>query len=1116
MTLALYGKSRKRQFTLVTAAILAVLLSMAAVFATPAIPGSASQSDGVCDFVGYGYVDKINWSDGDSSKSHTAPTGKVIDEVCIKGGAGMFAANEPHGTPFDEQANGAHAGSFKGLKDITEDRSDIGIGNGQPHTDGCYVVSGIGNTSVTITEGSGCKGVSHTAVKYKDAPPPPASSITITKSADPSDDGTPFSFLVTKDSADFGAFDLQHGGVKNYPDLAPAKYDFWETNIPADWQNVNAVCSGATNSTIVWDSGNDKVLEITLAAGEDISCTFYNEKDEAPGTKTVKVLKTWSGAEPTDADKAGFSVTIDPFVSESVVCDYDTVMAENCIATVGETELYEVTETLPAGWTTDLIWTEGAVFDASTCEPAATALASTVVPDAGCVHSITNTRETQEVRPVVTFYKYVCENYASVPANTTDGSTASQANDVGQPDQVDQSGAILGGEWPEGSNTIPNPPGAFQGCELADGWNFTLATNQNFNTNVTTTGNTVGGMVQIELTQEQLAAAEAGPNNLWVKENYRAGEGYGFAAVKCHTDHLHRDNLEWIDLSGNNFTENPVCVAFNVAPQAPATTTVEAFKVWEGGTPSAELLTNFRVTIFPSVSPGVTCEWDGSKLVALGTSDPCKVTIGLDETYTIIETGLPQGATGPLEYQPGTAATFNAATCEEDSPNDPVFFSALASEGCEHTITNTYQGQEICEDNYGLGWVNDADGGYFQYPWVKKGAVKNYPSIRFENGEVIATFQSKDDHCGFNVRFSLYNLPNGEKEPWNEQEHVDSKFQSVPEGEDGNYELRIPVPTDICWFQADLYFTNGTSEFDSNGTPLEVMDANNNKWYRVVPHHTPAPDVLLNGGEGKSWLLVTKDDRNCETQEILGALSVSKVIDLNGAASGPETSFEICIQQTEDAEGDPVVGATPICQSFPDADGDPYQHTFTDLPLGEYTVTETNPGSAWQVIGNGQVKEVTADNVPAATITNKLKTGKAKAFKYWDKNGSGSWYNEPGLSGWTIELRKDNVVLDSKQTNGSGFAEFNNLPIGTYQLCEVMSQAQQTAGWINTDPGAGEFCKFVNVTNNDIAHAKFGNVQKSKVTIKKVAEGAGQLTFGFSGPDSNSRRPSSSSRATTG
>ncbi len=326
-----------------------------------------------------------------------------------------------------------------------------------------------------------------------------------------------------------------------------------------------------------------------------------------------------------------------------------------CVATVGQNRLYEVTEPLPAGWTTDLLWTEGAIFDPATCELAADASLATIVAEADCVHSITNTKQTQETFPVVTFYKYVCEDYASVPANTTNGDTPGQANAVGQPDQVASANATLGGEWPFGSNAIPNPHGAFPGCELADGWNFTLATDQGFSTNTTTTGNTSSGMVQIELTQAQLDAAESGPNQLWVKENYRSGEGYGFAAVKCHTDHLHRDNLEWIDLSGQNYTENPVCVAFNVAPEDP-TKTVQVTKTWEGGTPTEEQKAAFSVTITPSGdSPEVTCDYD---TVMAGD---CVATIGEDEGYEVIET-LPAGWTTDTKWVDG--AMFNSF-CQE-------------------------------------------------------------------------------------------------------------------------------------------------------------------------------------------------------------------------------------------------------------------------------------------------------------------------------------------------------------------------------------------------------------------------------------------------------------------
>ncbi len=1074
MTLALHGKSRKRQFMLMMAAFLAVVLGAAAVFAAPPVPGSASQSDNVCDFVGYGYTDKIDWSGGATANTHTAPTGKVIDEVCIKGGAGMFAANEPHGTPFDEQTNGAQAGSFKGLKDITENRGDIGIGNGQPHADGCYVVAGIGSTSVTITEGSDCKDVSHTAVKYKDAPQAPTGSITITKSADPSDDGTPFSFIVLKDSADFGTFDLQHGESKSYPDLAPAKYDFWETNIPADWANTSATCAGATNSTIVWDSGSDKVLEITLASGEDIVCTFYNENDETPGTKTVQVTKTWTGADPSDDDKAAFSVTITPGGDTTAVnCNYDTVMAGDCVATMDEDESYGVKEILPAGWTTDLKWVVGALFNAS-CEPVQVdASFATVVAEADCVHSITNTKQEQEVdRPVVTFYKYVCEDYASVPANTTDGNTPGQANDVGQPDQVNQSGATLGGEWPFGNNPIPNPPGAFDGCWLADGWSFTLATNQSFTSNATTTDNTSGGMVQIELTQEQLDAAEAGPNNLWVKENYRDGEGYGFGAVKCHTDHLHRDNLEWIDLSGGNYTESPVCVAFNVAPEDP-TTTVEAFKVWDGDTPSAELLENFLVTIFPSASDGVTCEWDGTKLVALFTGTPCKVTIGIHETYTIIESGLPQGATGPLEYQAGSAVIFSAATCEEDAPQRLAI--VVNGAGCTHTITNSYQAQQICYDPW--------NGTSFDKSVIKTSSVAWDPNTGLVSGnfEVHATKNVNGQNVPicFNARLSAYELtgPSAvDYSQWYHQKQIGMAHVVVDSSVETQYSIN-PFVADVCNIQVDWYFS--TSNLANVRGVGEHTDQDG-RVGRPSPHHqnppnplnpefwqdvftTPYPDVLFPGGgtnyrnvdgpyTGKAYIAV--DGRQCATPT--GSLLVTKFVEWNGATPNPEKQFEIC-----------VAGPAPStdvveCQFAASTGGD---LTFANLVPGDYTVSETDPGSEWTVTINPSPIAVTLDSQATSTVTNTRQVGTIRIQK-----DDASPYPNPAdpsvnpVAGATFELTNthtnqvfcvtDNQVVPNASCVGMPKADaeaapgntvVTGLPVGRYEIREVEAPANHGA-----------------------------------------------------------------------
>ena len=56
---------------------------------------------------------------------------------------------------------------------------------------------------------------------------------------------------------------------------------------------------------------------------------------------------------------------------------------------------------------------------------------------------------------------------------------------------------------------------------------------------------------------------------------------------------------------------------------------------------------------------------------------------------------------------------------------------------------------------------------------------------------------------------------------------------------------------------------------------------------------------------------------------------------------------------------------------FPDLDGDPYAHTFTDLPAGTYTVTETITGGATTVeITDGGVAVVASDGDTAIEIVN--------------------------------------------------------------------------------------------------------------------------------------------------
>ncbi|MDH7596283.1 MAG: hypothetical protein QHG98_00855, partial [Methanothrix sp.] len=63
------------------------------------------------------------------------------------------------------------------------------------------------------------------------------------------------------------------------------------------------------------------------------------------------------------------------------------------------------------------------------------------------------------------------------------------------------------------------------------------------------------------------------------------------------------------------------------------------------------------------------------------------------------------------------------------------------------------------------------------------------------------------------------------------------------------------------------------------------------------------------------------------------------------------------------------------------------EYTFTNLPVGEYTISETPP-AGWSVTGSGQKVQVNKDKTAEAIITNKRDTGSLKVTKTVDWNGA--------------------------------------------------------------------------------------------------------------------------------
>jgi hypothetical protein len=185
-------------------------------------------------------------------------------------------------------------------------------------------------------------------------------------------------------------------------------------------------------------------------------------------------------------------------------------------------------------------------------------------------------------------------------------------------------------------------------------------------------------------------------------------------------------------------------------------------------------------------------------------------------------------------------------------------------------------------------------------------------------------------------------------------------------------------------------------------------------------------------------------------------------------------------------------------------------YSFTGLSVGTYKVrevqqagwTQTTANPSDVVLANADIEnDVNFGNFKLVSITGK---------KFNDDEGDGSIAGDPILSDWTIRLYKvvNNVwtLVDTDTTDGAGAYNFDNLPVGSYKVCEVLQ-----AGWIqtfssiqgaNTSPDAdeeGQWCNTKNVTTsgNNPSAGNFGNYQAKALTVEKTAATTFTRTYGW-------------------
>jgi hypothetical protein len=176
-------------------------------------------------------------------------------------------------------------------------------------------------------------------------------------------------------------------------------------------------------------------------------------------------------------------------------------------------------------------------------------------------------------------------------------------------------------------------------------------------------------------------------------------------------------------------------------------------------------------------------------------------------------------------------------------------------------------------------------------------------------------------------------------------------------------------------------------------------------------------------------------------------------------------------------------------------------YEFTDLSVGNYTISETQQ-AGWEqttanpapiTITNGQtVEDVDFGNFKLVSITGK---------KYNDDEGDGAIAGDATLPGWTIRLYDTSnnpwTLVDTQVTDGTGSYTFNNVPVGSYKVCEVLQ-----TGWVqtfsstgsvnNTSPSTateGQKCNTKNITTSGTnpSAGNFGNYQIKALEVSKTA-----------------------------
>jgi hypothetical protein len=226
-------------------------------------------------------------------------------------------------------------------------------------------------------------------------------------------------------------------------------------------------------------------------------------------------------------------------------------------------------------------------------------------------------------------------------------------------------------------------------------------------------------------------------------------------------------------------------------------------------------------------------------------------------------------------------------------------------------------------------------------------------------------------------------------------------------------------------------------------------------WVRTFP---PSPGVY-SIALSKNQVVTGKDFGNSR----YGSIGGEKFFDMNG--DGVKDASEPGLA------GWTINAAGPVNSSAVTDDAGNY--VFQNLTPGTYTLTETLlPGWAQTLPVSGRyfVTIFSGDNVTGLDFGNRQTVGRGNIFGlvFDDRNGNGAKDpNEPGLSGWRVQLSGPGGIATLTDANGN--YAFSNIAAGTYDVTVFLP-----SGWVQTLPPGGAPRNVTVVTGGTVSGVDFG------------------------------------------